>query len=82
MEIILTGGTGFVGSEVRDRARYERITHDFTLALGTAMAATGRPFTFCYLSGAGADPEEDSKIPWERVTRHLKGRTEKDLRAL
>jgi NAD(P)H-binding len=58
----------------------ERVTHTFTLGLARAMAqhAAGR-FTFCYLSGMGADPTETARFPWERLTRHLKGRTERDL---
>lgn len=61
----------------------ERVTYTFTLALARAMArhATGR-FTFCYLSGMGADPTETARFPWERLTRHLKGRTERDLAVL
>lgn len=62
---------------------FARITYTFTLALagGVASRAT-RPFSFCYLSGMGADPSETAWLPWEKLTRHLKGRTEKDLVAL
>jgi nucleoside-diphosphate-sugar epimerase len=61
----------------------EKVTHTFTLALANAMArrAAAR-FTFCYLSGMGADPTETARFPWERLTRRLKGRTERDLAAL
>jgi nucleoside-diphosphate-sugar epimerase len=60
-----------------------RITHTFTLALAAGIAArSDRRFTFCYLSGMGADPSERAWLPWEKETRHLKGRTEKDLLAL
>lgn len=53
------------------------------MALADALAsATRRPFTFCYLSGMGADQSESSWLPWEKLTRHIKGRTEKDLLAL
>jgi nucleoside-diphosphate-sugar epimerase len=69
-------------SDLKDPAVHVRITHDFTLALATVVADAAGPFVFCYLSGAGADPGETSTFPWERLTRHLKGRTEKDLRAL
>jgi len=62
---------------------YARITHGFTLALAQAMAArVSAPFRFCYLSGMGADPTETARFAWERLTRHLKGRTEKDLQLL
>jgi hypothetical protein len=60
-----------------------RVTHTFTLALARPLAARARaPFSFCYLSGMGADPSESAWLPWEKLTRHLKGRTEKDLLAL
>lgn len=59
---------------------YVRVTHAFTLALAAGLAARARrPFTFCYLSGMGADQSESAWLPWERLTRHIKGRTEKDL---
>jgi hypothetical protein len=61
----------------------EKVTHAFTLAFARAMAQrTEREFTFCYLSGMGADPTEMAWFPWERLTRHLKGRTERDLAGL
>lgn len=59
---------------------FARITHTFTLAMAEGVARRAKaPFTFCYLSGMGADPSETSAVPWEKLTRHLKGRTEKDL---
>jgi uncharacterized protein YbjT (DUF2867 family) len=69
-------------SDVADPALYTRITHDFTLALATPLAERTTAFAFCYLSGAGADPTETARFPWQRTTRHIKGRTEKDLAAL
>jgi nucleoside-diphosphate-sugar epimerase len=59
---------------------FARITHAFTISFARAMAsgASGH-FTFCYLSGMGADPSETAWLPWEKLTRHLKGRTERDL---
>jgi hypothetical protein len=57
-----------------------RVTHTFTIALARAVAANAQGrFTFCYLSGMGADLSETAWFPWERLTRHLKGRTERDL---
>jgi hypothetical protein len=54
--------------------------HTFTLALAEGVAGRAKaPFTFCYLSGMGADPSETTTFPWEKLTRHLKGRTERDL---
>jgi nucleoside-diphosphate-sugar epimerase len=62
---------------------FERITHGFTLAFAGALAARiDAPFSFCYLSGMGADPSERSWLPWEKENRCLKGRTEKDLHLL
>jgi hypothetical protein len=62
---------------------FARITHTFTLALAEGVASRiMAPFTFCYLSGMGADPSETATFPWEKLTRHVKGRTEKDLGGL
>jgi hypothetical protein len=61
----------------------ERVTHTFTLTFARALAQrAAERFTLCYLSGMGADPTETARFPWERLTRHLKGRTERDLTAL
>lgn len=70
-------------SDLGKPEQFERITHTFTIAFARAVArrAAGR-FEFCYLSGMGADPSETAVLPWERLTRHLKGRTEKDLQAI
>jgi hypothetical protein len=61
----------------------EKVTHSFAIAFARAMTerADG-DFTFCYLSGMGADSTETARFPWERATRHLKGRTERDLARL
>jgi uncharacterized protein YbjT (DUF2867 family) len=60
------------------REEYERITFDYTLAGARAMAAANPRFTFCFLSGAGADSTEKSRVLFARV----KGRTENALLAL
>ena len=66
-----------------DRALYERVTHTYTLVLAAGIASrVKRRFVFCYLSGMGADRSERAWLPWERETRHLKGRAERDLVAL
>lgn len=65
-------------SDARSLPEYERTTHTLTLAFARAVL----PPRFCYLSGMGVDPSESSRIPWERETRFLKGRTERDLSAL
>jgi uncharacterized protein YbjT (DUF2867 family) len=71
---------GGKASDFDDVAAYARVTHDFPLALARVVASDA--VRFCYLSGMGADPTESAWLPWERETRHLKGRTERDLRAL
>jgi nucleoside-diphosphate-sugar epimerase len=71
---------GGPASEIGDGDYYVKVTHTFTTTFAQAMAtrALGH-FTFCYVSGMGADPTENPKIRWEKTTRHIKGRTEKDL---
>jgi nucleoside-diphosphate-sugar epimerase len=73
---------GGKASDFDSPADYERVTHRFTLAFARGVASHEQPFSFCCLSGMGADPTESSRLPWERMTRHLKGRTERDLAAL
>ena len=74
---------GGKASDERDAGAYERATYTFTLAFARAVAARlQRPFRFGYLSGMGADPSGRSSFPWEKMTRHLKGRTERDLAGL
>jgi hypothetical protein len=74
---------GGKASDLGEPEVFARITHDFTLALAEGIADRAkRRFTFCYLSGMGADPTETARLPWEKLTRHLKGRTEKNLHAL
>jgi len=72
---------GGKASDFDSPTEYERVTHGFTVALARGMAPRAA-FSFCYLSGMGADPSESGRFPWERMTRHLKGRTERDLAAL
>jgi len=73
---------GGKASELDSASEYARVTHDFTIAFARGVALSGRPFSFGYLSGMGADPSESTRLPWERATRHLKGRTEADLAAI
>lgn len=74
---------GGKASDFASEAEYLRVTHGF--ALGFARAAFDRargPFAFVYLSGLGADPDQTSRLPWQKLTRYAKGRTERDLEAL
>jgi nucleoside-diphosphate-sugar epimerase len=73
---------GATHADVPDPDALTTLTHTTTLALARGLAARHRPLVFVYLSGMGADPTESARLPWERLTRHLKGRTERDLQAL
>lgn len=74
---------GGKASELGSAADFTRVTFDFTLALARMVAqAEQQRFSFCYLSGMGADPSEQARLPWEKLTRHIKGRTERALREL
>jgi uncharacterized protein YbjT (DUF2867 family) len=55
---------GGKASDLGEPETFARITHGFTLALAKGVAARAkRPFTFCYLSGMGADPTETARLP-------------------
>ena len=74
---------GAKAAGMTDEQTLARVTYQFALTFARAICARGQlPFRFCYLSGMGADPSEKSWFPWERATRHLKGRTERDLHRL
>lgn len=53
-------------------AAYTRLTYDMTLAVATTLAHLNPNMVFVYVSGAGADTAEKSRVMWERV----RGRTE------
>lgn len=74
---------GGKASDNPNSTEYLRATHTFAIAFARAVAEQQKQsFRFCYLSGMGADPTETSTLPWEKITRHLKGRTERDLQQL
>jgi uncharacterized protein YbjT (DUF2867 family) len=54
---------------------YTHLTHDLTLAAATTLARINPQMVFVYVSGAGADSGETSRVMWERV----RGRTENAL---
>jgi uncharacterized protein YbjT (DUF2867 family) len=56
---------------------YTRITYDLTMSVAEAVAAHNPKATFVYVSGAGADSAEQSRMMWARV----RGRTENALLA-
>jgi uncharacterized protein YbjT (DUF2867 family) len=55
--------------------KYTHLTYDLTLAAATTLARLNPQMVFVYVSGAGADSSEQSKVMWERV----RGRTENAL---
>lgn len=57
---------------------YRRITHDLTLAVARALLTRNPQLRFGYVSGAGTDSAQRSRMMWARV----KGRTENALREL
>ena len=54
---------------------YRRITYDVTLAAARTLARINPNMTFIYVSGAGADSTEKSRVMWARV----RGKTENDV---
>jgi uncharacterized protein YbjT (DUF2867 family) len=64
-----------VSSAGMSEADYARITFEFTLAAGEALAGLNPGMTFIYISGAGTDATEQGRTMWARV----KGRTENAL---
>jgi nucleoside-diphosphate-sugar epimerase len=54
---------------------YIQITFDYTMAAARAMFAVNPGMRFCFLSGSGADQEEQSRVLFGKT----KGRTEKEL---
>jgi uncharacterized protein YbjT (DUF2867 family) len=61
-----------------DEATYKDITYTLSITLGETMSRLNPGSVFCYLSGAGTDGTETSKMAWSR----LKGRTENELAAM
>ncbi len=55
--------------------KYTHLTYDLTLAVATTLARLNPQMVFVYVSGAGADSGETSKVMWERV----RGKTENAL---
>lgn len=64
---------GVSQSQVRKEEDYTRITHGFTIAAAKVLDKLNPGMTFCFLSGAGTNP--DSRMMWARV----KGKAEVDL---
>lgn len=64
-----------VTSSGMSEEKYTHLTYDMTLAVATTLARLNPQMVFVYVSGAGADSSETSRIMWERV----RGKTENAL---
>jgi uncharacterized protein YbjT (DUF2867 family) len=54
---------------------YRRVTYELTTSVAKTLVKLNRAMTFIYVSGAGTDSTERSRMMWARV----KGKTENDL---
>lgn len=57
---------------------YYKITYVLTMHFGETLSRLNKDMVFCYVTGAGTDETETSKLSWARV----KGRTENELEKL
>jgi uncharacterized protein YbjT (DUF2867 family) len=64
-----------VTSSGMSEQKYSHMTYDLTLAVATTLAKLNPQMVFVYVSGAGADSSETSRVMWERV----RGKTENAL---
>jgi uncharacterized protein YbjT (DUF2867 family) len=64
-----------VSSSGMNEADYTRITHDIAVAAAQTLVRLNPQMTFVFVSGAGADSTERSRVMWARV----KGKTENAL---
>lgn len=67
-----------VSSVGMKESEYTRITYDLTLNFAKSLSRLNSDMTFCYVSGAGTDSSEKSRMMWARV----KGKTENELMKL
>ncbi len=64
-----------VTSSGMSEQKYTHLTYDMTLSVATTLSRLNPQMVFVYVSGAGADSSETSRIMWERV----RGKTENAL---
>ncbi len=64
-----------VTSSGMSEQKYTHLTYDMTLSVATTLARLNPQMVFVYVSGAGSDSSETSRIMWERV----RGKTENAL---
>jgi len=67
-----------VSSVGMKESEYTRITYELTLNFAKCLSRLNSDMTFCYVSGAGTDSSEKSRMMWARV----KGKTENELMKL
>ena len=67
-----------VSSVGMSKETYEMMTYDLTLGFAKTLVKVNPHMIFSYISGAGTDTTQKSKLHWARV----KGKTENDLRQL
>lgn len=67
-----------VSSAGLSEQEYYRITYGLTIHFATVVLEQNPGITFCYISGAGTDATEKSRMMWARV----KGKTENALLAM
>lgn len=65
-------GVSSVGMSKED---YHKITYDYTVKTAEALTRHNKDMTFCFISGAGTDNKEKSRMMWSRV----KGKAENAL---
>lgn len=68
-------GVSSIGMNEQD---YRRITYDLTMQAAKELSKHNPEMIFCYVSGAGTDRTEKSRMMWARV----KGKTENHLAKL
>ncbi len=67
-----------VSSVGMSKEEYKHITYDLTLNVEQLLAKLNPEMTFCYVTGAGTDSNEQGRVEWARV----KGATENALMRL
>jgi uncharacterized protein YbjT (DUF2867 family) len=64
-----------VSSVGKKEEEFYHLTYALTMHVAETLAKQNNNMTFCYVSGAGTDSNEQSRLMWARV----KGKTENDL---
>jgi uncharacterized protein YbjT (DUF2867 family) len=64
-----------VTSSTMNEKQYTHLTYDLTMAVACTLARLNPRMVFVYVSGAGADSSETSRVMWQRV----RGKTENAL---